>query len=104
MINPLLKHHLLKHLPYELLRNPTSDGINTFIEKRCRKLLIISIVLFILAIVSLLTETKITLLSFIYPTILVLLSVGGFKQALQSKMTQVEIDKQLQEFFGHNNG
>ena len=103
MINPLLNHPLLQHLPYQQLKNPTPEGIKLFVRKRRRNLIITGIVLFILAIVSLLSESKVNLFSFIYPLILTVLAVGLYKQAAKSKINDEEIDKMLLEFSSYNN-
>jgi len=104
MINPFLKHPLLQHLPYEQLKNPTSDGIKIFIKKRRRNLLIVAIVSIIAAIISLLTDSNISLLSLIYPLLLIVMSILLFKQSLNSKIDDEEINKVLQEYSGYNNG
>jgi hypothetical protein len=43
MINPLLSHPILKHLPYRDLKNPTVESIHIFVKRRRRNLLIVGL-------------------------------------------------------------
>ncbi len=41
-MNPLVSHHILKDLPYELMKQPDKDGIEQFVKKKRGRMFLFS--------------------------------------------------------------
>ena len=99
-MNPLLKHPILQHMPYTDLKNPTAEGIQKFVGKRRKNLMILSVVFLVLAPLDLLLVEgrDLDLLDLANPALLVILSVAMFNLSRRSVMTQTETEAVLIDF------
>jgi hypothetical protein len=95
MLNPLLKHPILQHLPYNDLKNPTIDGIKVFVVKRRKNLNRLSVLLAGCGIsnpvLSWLLFEKINWDQAIFSILLLVISVAMRNEANKSHMTDEEI-------------
>jgi hypothetical protein len=99
MTNPLLKHPVFQNLPYQDLKNPTIDGMRSYLAKRKKKLLLFSVLLLVGTLLS-------VSISFAAPEnldswlITIVCSSSAFVLYLSSKksdMSQSEMEQILQE-------
>ncbi len=95
MSNPLLGHPILQHLPYELLKRPTVEGIRTFLAKRRRFLIRMCVLSTVASLLFWILNRPPHIDDILMSVILAALAVGLYRQASKTKMTDDEIREAL---------
>ncbi len=95
MINPLLKHPILQHLPYELLKRPTVEGIRAFLAKRRRFLIRMCVLSAVASPLFWIIHWPPHFDDLLMSVILIALAVSLYRQASKTKMTDDEIGEAL---------
>ena len=102
MANSLLKHPLLKHLEYRDLKNPTNEGIKRFLNKRRLKFNRLSLTSMLMAIFYImglwLLPVNLNWDEVIFSIMLFVVALIFKKDALESKMSDEEINIALNEY------
>ncbi len=103
-MNPFVSHHILKDLPYELMKQPDKDGIGQFVEKKRRRFFIFweiklknGVILLVINIILLKPELG-PILNFINLWFWFVMSAILFKKAKSIHLEESELGDLLKTF------
>jgi len=103
-MNPFISHHILKDLPFDLMKQPTREGLEQFVEKKRQQYLLFSALLTIIGIALLVINLMIfkpelgAILNLINPVFWFFMAVFFFRKAKATHLSMGELDDLMQTF------
>jgi Ca2+/Na+ antiporter len=101
MANPLLQHPILKHMPYQELRNPTPEGIRSYVAKRKKMFQRLSILFVAIALFypsgMILARGHINLDEMIFALLAAMMVVLCYLEFKKAKISEDEIVKVIDQ-------